>query len=134
MTQNFREAETALDRRAGVLTLVHLIEAAYPLTALVIRVKGNFQQFSAQLCRRCNTRHFGECKRGENDASLADNRDTMAYNCPQSQRNQPANQPQCSPPYSGFQHLELVSRQATVELSIIKRRIPVPGRAIPVHT
>lgn len=62
--RTLRKVKTTLDRRAGVQTLVHLVEAANPLAVPVFQSQGNSNNSSAQLCHKCNTSHFGKCKRG----------------------------------------------------------------------
>ena len=42
--------------------------------------QGNSNSSGAQLCRRCNNRHFGECKRGERGCFTCGQQGHMAYN------------------------------------------------------
>ncbi|XP_070672233.1 uncharacterized protein [Malus domestica] len=49
--------------------------------------QGNSSSSCVQFCRRCNTRHYGECKRGSRGCFTYGQTKHMAYNCPQNQKN-----------------------------------------------
>ncbi|CAN6716421.1 unnamed protein product [Malus baccata var. baccata] len=53
--------------------------------------QGNSSNLGVQFCHKCNTRHYGECKRGSKGCFTCEHTGHMAYNYPQNQGNQPTN-------------------------------------------
>ena len=82
MTQNFKRSGNSLGSSSGGSHSGTARRGGRSTSSSRFLSQGNSSSSGAQLCRRCNTRHFGECKRGERGCYTCGQQGHMACNCP----------------------------------------------------
>ncbi|KAM1948956.1 hypothetical protein ACFX15_009074 [Malus domestica] len=111
--------DKALDRRAGVLTPVHLIEEADPLVVLVFRIKETSAVQMFNFVSGVTHVTMASVREEADDVSLADKQGIWPIIVLRIRRISLLIYHQQSP-YSNFQHLVTISKWATVEFSTTK--------------
>ncbi|XP_068316274.1 uncharacterized protein [Pyrus communis] len=103
-TQNFKRGGSSSSSSSGGLSVIGQGRGGRFAGGARGQRQGDGGRGRAPVCRRCNNRHFGECKRGSSSCFTCGQMGHRAANCPQSQQQKP--QQTFMPPPAPIQQIQ----------------------------